>query len=500
MIARILRKGPMMNPRFVYAAVVLLAGVLVPATVFAQSDSSNQKVQDLRKQLDELREQMSKLQARLGELESAKTSEAATARTAPSAQQQGTIQSSQPPAQAAPSKQVGEATATYTSFSEDGVAAARFDNVPLDPKYKGFFRLPGTQDILKIGGYFKTDFIYDLKPAGNTDSFIPSSIPIPEVVGVNNATVSIRPTRLSLDFRIPSTQLGDVRFYVEGDFFGTNATTPRLRHAYAQVRNVLIGQTFSNFMDPDGFPDTLDFQGPNGMVNLRNPQLRYGFALSPSTTFYISVEKPSSDIIFTTPQFSAQPNAPSPDGTIRLRQEFEGGHFQISGLFRSISAFLPNGKTDSVFGWGINVSAGVKTFGKDNLILAVAAGHGISRYIQDTSGLGIDAEPTSAANPHLEATPAVGVEAAYQHYWRKTLRSSAIYSYAAVNDTALAAATTYNHATYTGTNLIWNPYGSLNVGAEFLYGWAMEQSGLKANAPRIQFSAKYSFVKVDADR
>ena len=111
MIARILRKGPMMNPRFVYAAVALLAGVLVPATVFAQSDSSNQNVQDLRKQLDELREQMSKLQTRLGELES-KASEAATPPTAPSAQQQGTIQSSQPLAQAAPSKQVGEATAS----------------------------------------------------------------------------------------------------------------------------------------------------------------------------------------------------------------------------------------------------------------------------------------------------------------------------------------------------------------------------------------------------
>jgi hypothetical protein len=97
----------------------------------------------------------------------------------------------------------------------------------------------------------------------------------------------------------------------------------------------------------------------------------------------------------------------------------------------------------------------------------------------------------------------VGVEAAYQHYWLKTLRSSAIYSYAVVNNTAFfasAAPGTYNHATYTGSNLIWNPFGSLNVGAEFLYGWAMEQNGLKANAPRIQFSAKYSFVKVDADR
>lgn len=503
-MTRMRRTSRMKNPRFKYAAVVLLAGMLAPGGVSAQSDSSNQNVQELRKQLDELREQMSKLQARLGELESGKATEAAAPRATPSVKQEGTIQSTQPPAQAAPSKQVGEATTTYRTFSEDSAAAARFDNVPLDPKYKGFFRLPGTQTLLKIGGYFKTDFIYDLKPAGNTDSFIPSSFLIPAVVGVNNATVSIRPTRLSLDFRVPSTQLGDVRFYVEGDLFGTNATTPRLRHAYAQVRNVLIGQTFSNFMDPDGFPDTLDFQGPNGMVSLRNPQLRYGFALSPSTTFYVSVEKPSSDVIFKTPQFSNQPNAPSPDGAIRLRQEFERGHFQVAATFRSIAAFVPTTptpKTDSVFGWGVNASTGVKTFDKDNVIVAVAAGHGISRYLQDTSGLGIDAEPKSPTS--LKATPAVGVEAAYQHYWLKNLRSSAVYSYAAVNNTALfdsAAPATYNHATYTGSNLIWNPFGSLNVGAEFLYGWAMEQNGLKANAPRIQFSAKYSFVKVDADR
>ena len=503
-MARIRMGGPKENRRFICAMAVLLAGTLVPArSTLAQSDST-QNAKELRKQLDEMREQMNKLQERLAELESSKGAEAAASAGSAPTKQEGTIQSTQPPAQAAPSKQVGEATATYTTFSEDTAAAARFNNVPLDPKYKGFFRLPGTQTLLKIGGYFKTDFIYDFKPAGNAESFIPSSIPIPTVVGVNNSTVSVRPTRLSLDFRIPSTSLGDVRFYVEGDLFGTNATTPRLRHAYAQVRNVLIGQTFSNFMDPDGFPDTLDFQGPNGMVSIRNPQLRYGFALSPSTTLYVSVEKPSSDITFKTPQFSSQPNAPSPDGVIRLRQEFERGHFQAAVIFRSISAFVattPTAKTDSVFGWGLNVSTGVKTFGKDNVIFAVAAGHGISRYLQDTSGLGIDAEPNSSTS--LKATPAVGVEAAYQHYWLKNLRSSAIYSYAAVDNTALfasAAPGTYNHATYTGSNVIWNPFGSLNVGAEFLYGWAVEQNGLKANAPRIQFSAKYSFVKVEADR
>jgi uncharacterized small protein (DUF1192 family) len=485
----------------------LLAGILIafsPPRVVAQ-DGSSQTVDELSKRLDELRAEMNRIEARLDALRTGSTAAVPTTGAPAAAQgtkpaEQGTIQTSQPPAEGPTSKQVGEQTATFRQFSEDTQAAARYDNVPLDPKYHGFFIIPGTQTLLKIGGYFKTDFINDLKPAGNSDSFIPASFPVPQATGVNNATVSIRPTRLSLDFRVPSTKVGEVRFYVEGDFFGTNATTPRLRHAYAQVHNFLIGQTFSNFMDPDAFPDTLDFQGPNGMVSIRNPQFRYGFALSPSMTLYIALEKPSSDVIFTTPQFTAQTNSPFRDGTIRLRQEFERGHFQVAGIVRSIGVALANGRHDSVVGWGLNTSVAFKTFGKDNVILAVAAGHGISRYLQDTSGLGIDAEPGDAANPHLKATPAVGVEAAYQHYWSKRVRSSAFYSYAAVNNTDLATASTYNHGTYSGANIIWNPGGSLNVGAEFLYGWIMEQSGLKASAPRIQVSAKYSFVKTDPDK
>src|SRR6516162_5904228 len=86
-------------------------------------------------------------------------------------------------------------------------------------------------------------------------------------------------------------------------------------------------------------------------------------------------------------------------------------HFQVAGILRGIGVTLPDGRSDSAFGWGVNTSLGVKTFGKDNVIFAVAAGHGISRYLQDTSGLGIDAEPapSTIGNPHLEATPAIGV-------------------------------------------------------------------------------------------
>src|SRR5262249_4450173 len=142
------RQGQMKDRRLTHVAVALFIMVLVPSGTRAQSDSSTQDVNELRKQLNELRQQLRQLETRLGEMDARRATEAAAPPAAPSTNQEGTIQSTQVPAQAPPSPQVGQATGTYTTFSEDSVAAARFNNVPLDPKYKGFFRLPGTQTIL----------------------------------------------------------------------------------------------------------------------------------------------------------------------------------------------------------------------------------------------------------------------------------------------------------------------------------------------------------------
>src|SRR6185369_10132734 len=136
--------------------------------------------------------------------------------------------------------------------------------------------------------------------------------------------------RLSLDFLIPTERLGSVRFYVEGDLFGSNATTPRMRHAYAQVKNFLLGQTFSNFQNPDAGPDQLDFQGPNAQVSLRNPQFRYSIALAKKTSLRFSIEKASSDVAFKTPEFNALPSNQAPDGTVTFRREMGWGHVQLS--------------------------------------------------------------------------------------------------------------------------------------------------------------------------
>jgi hypothetical protein len=224
--------------------------------------------------------------------------------------------------------------------------------------------------------------------------------------------------------------------------------------------------------------------------------MRYTFPLSGKTSFALSLEQASSDVSFTTPTFTSLPNSPTPDFAINFRHESARGHIQIAALMRSPAAYLPDGRSDSVFGWGLNLSGAIKVFGKDTIVYQGAYGAGMERYVNDTSGLGIDAAPLNASDPHLKALPVIAPYGAYQHYWTKQLRSSAVYGFTQLENTDLEPGSTYHQANYGAANLIWNPIGSLNVGAEYLYGWKVLKNRSSANASRFMFSAKYSFVKV----
>ena len=193
---------------------------------------------------------------------------------------------------------------------------------------------------------------------------------------------------------------------------------------------------------------------------------------------------------------------PAPDGALKFRYEWERGHLQVSSVFRELAVLLPNGgPQESSFGWGVNVSGAMRVYGRDNIVYQLAYGHGISRYAGDTGGMGLDAAPRTETDLSLRALPLFGPYIGYQHWWTRSVRSSATFGLVQLQNTEFQPDTTYHKSTYSSANIIWNPFGSsLNMGAEFLYGWQVEQSGLKGNAPRIQFSAKYTFVKIDADK
>ena len=50
------------------------------------------------------------------------------------------------------------------------------------------------------------------------------------------------------------------------------------------------------------------------MVSIRNPQFRYSLLVANKTTFSFSAEKPTSDVVFTTPSLTLSRTALLPTG------------------------------------------------------------------------------------------------------------------------------------------------------------------------------------------
>ena len=147
----------------------------------------------------------------------------------------------------------------------------------------------------KPGGRIKLDMIKDYDALTSEDSFDPRTIVIPSEDG-GNSRLHARETRLFLDIRGPvGTEAKELQMYVEGDFYGSGNAF-RLRHAYGSYGGLLAGQTWTNFLDPDNFPNTIDFESPMAFPSFRQAQVRYTAKLNDQTTWAVSVEDNNSQI------------------------------------------------------------------------------------------------------------------------------------------------------------------------------------------------------------
>src|ERR1700749_2259982 len=91
------------------------------------------------------------------------------------------------------------------------------------------------------------------------------------------------------------TVFGDLTKIFEFELFGVGGdagqTTFRLRHAYGELGAFGAGQTWSPFMDPDVFPNSIEYWGPTGMVFFRNVQVRW-MPITGDHDVVIALERP----------------------------------------------------------------------------------------------------------------------------------------------------------------------------------------------------------------
>ena len=489
---------------------VALSTTLLAALALGSPTSSASEVDELKAQMEQMQEQMQQMQKKIARLEhenaqqrkrpsgkemagppSATTTEdetnVATSGTAPG-DQMVTI---------APTAVTIEGRASQVrnrpAMNDQQEAAPRPNDLTLDPKYRGFVPIPNTEVLIKFNAKPRVDFTDDPQNTGNEDRFVTAQIPVdgdPFKNGGNQFNINARGSQLSIDVRAPNID-GHPRFYYQNDFFGSGGgELPfRVRQLYGEIYNFVVGQTFSVFEDPDAWPDTVDYEGPNSAVFARRPLVRYQWQFAKNWQLNLGLEKPGAEVD-TSIDSDARGVDHAPDGGFNLRWENSDiGHVQFGAILRDIGVKGPLVGDQSTFGWGLNLAGSFNIFDRDSLQAQVTYGQGIFRYFNDDFANN-DAAFDQAGE--LKAIPAFGAMVGYTHKWSDTLRSTVSYGYVELDNEFSQSGNAYHVTHYGSLNLVWQMRKRLSLGFEALYGHKEEKSGAKGDALRLQVGVLYS--------
>jgi hypothetical protein len=320
----------------------------------------------------------------------------------------------------------------------------------------------------------------------------------------------VRQSRFGVKADIPTSATGPhIKTIFEFELFGTGVdagqTTFRLRHAYGELGKFGAGQTWSLFMDPDVFPNSIEYWGPNGMVFYRNVQARFIPWKKGDSSLMVAIERPGAsadqgvyagriELSGVTARF------PAPDITAQYRMVGKKGHIQVAGIYRRINYDDLNATptfdlTGSANGWGINVSSNIK-LGKHLARLQYVYGEGIENYMNDApADIGVQSNPGNAKTPVVgKALPISGVVAFLDLNWSDKFTSTVGYSFAGISNSDLQAASAMKDGHYALGNILYHPVKDVFLGPEIQWGKRVNNSdGFTVNDYKIQFSAKYNF-------
>ncbi|MCD9087592.1 DcaP family trimeric outer membrane transporter [Stenotrophomonas sp. SY1] len=474
---------------------IALSLALAPGWARAQDSVATlrQEITQAQNHLQALTERLNALEREQGRTPPSATQAAAPAASAQPAPAHVATQATTQPQSSPASSTTQSVLPPRDSVADPSIAASRPDNAPspTDPELKGFFAIPGTETMIRLGGYAKLDAIADNRAAGDKEQFVTSSIPVGSPHrDVSEFAMHAKQTRFSFEARRPTTH-GNLRFYMENDFFGSSDSYQyRLRHAYGQLGNTYAGYGYSTFMDADSLPDTLDFAGPGAAGYLLVAGIHHSFALGKGNSLTIAAEDPDSQLANTGDSDISTEHLP--DISLVARMERSWGHLQLGAVARSLG-YDGDGRSDRTFGGGAQFSGSYAVAERDLLLFGLVGGKGIGRYTADLTGSGLDA--AIDVNGELKALPLYGGFFGYTHYWSEMWRSNLIYGELHVDDANALASDAFRRSRYGALNLIWSPAPSWTMGMEVLYGQQELQDGRSADALRLQGSLQYSFIK-----
>ena len=361
---------------------------------------------------------------------------------------------------------------------------------------------------LEIYGQVMIDAIYDAKRMDPSWSATlrPSKIPVvcPGSAGCGKDgafTFSARQSSLGVRSFIP-TSWGLVKTDLSFDLFGTDGSTSiHWLNIWAELGKFGAGQTYSNFMDIDSFPNTIDYWGPSGMVFLRNPQLRITPWSKDGMGLVFALEAPNSaldtgKISEISPDFGAGFTSHNrlPDLTGSFRYDRDWGYVKAAGILRQVgyqnTTTASGDPSGHKTGYGLNLTGALKVLGKDRINAGLVWGKAIASYLNDG---GSDLAPGPIGSGTAEAVKSLGWHAYYNHVWADKWSSAVGYSLHRQDNTDGQTDTAFRRGSYANLNVLYTPWKNVLTGLEFVWGELELKDGQSTPDRRLQFSTKVSF-------
>lgn len=273
-------------------------------------------------------------------------------------------------------------------------------------------------------------------------------------------------TRLGLDFK---TQVAEqeVKGKIEVDFLGgSNFDNLRIRHAYLNYGNWLLGQTWSNFAVPDYMPESIDALALVGGAVKRTPQVRHTTKFSPQTNLVVAAEDPKDSTV----------NQRLPALTARLNHQF-ADNFNISARAMGHEKRVNN---DEEMAWGVGLGAKYDVVPGTTLKADYYHVKGDSSFVSFTnSGVAV----TNLNNGAITANSRIAAQSEFDsitvgltQQFNEKLRGTVGYGYMTFDEDqnyidALADKTKANKDLWQAwANVFYSPTKPLSFGLEYVYG------------------------------
>ena len=349
-----------------------------------------------------------------------------------------------------------------------------------------------------VGGNVNMRVGYDFKGIVNNRDFIPADIPIPGNYNSRQKLMMDASTS-SIYFKAVANNstLGRVVAMFEADFRGSNTGyTPRVRLAYVSLYGFMLGRDVTTFCDLNSSPQTIDFEGPNSYTLDYSTMIRYSHTFGRSFSMGIAAEMPRVSATYGETFTSIHQRVPD----FPMYVQFNWGrransHVRVTGLLRNMYYHnQTKGENQSEFGWGVQLSGNIAIGERWNTYINGVYGKGVSSYVRDLKGAGMDLVVGVDDPTKLRTVPMYGWMAAGKFNIMRGLSVSGGYSEVNVErKTGFWSPSQYKKGQYIFGNIFCHFTPRFEMAIEYLYGTHKNMAGNKNSANRIQAMVKYNF-------